>query len=110
MKLVYVASPFSSDSPWKEEHNFSLATKWIGRLQVENPDCALFAPITQSYTLKQFEPDLGTTFAFWANIDYTFLGKSDELWVLTMDGWKESIGVQAEIKFAEENNIPIKYL
>ena len=37
------------------------------------------------------------------------LSKSDALVVLTLPGWAESSGVQSEIFFAEERDIPISY-
>jgi hypothetical protein len=51
-----------------------------------------------------------TSFKSWAKRDLTYLSKCDELWVVTMKGWKESIGVKAEINFAKEHNMPIKYI
>jgi len=33
-----------------------------------------------------------------------------EVWVLKFEGWDKSTGVAAEIKFALENNILVKYI
>jgi hypothetical protein len=39
-----------------------------------------------------------------------FLLRSDKLVVAQMEGWKESVGVQKEIKIARENDIPVEFL
>ena len=38
------------------------------------------------------------------------LQRCDELIVLTLTGWETSRGVQAEIAFAKEINLPIKMM
>jgi hypothetical protein len=38
------------------------------------------------------------------------LGRCDEVVVLMLDGWEESIGVQAEIRIARELGKPVRYL
>jgi hypothetical protein len=50
--------------------------------------------------------DLPTDYKFWENQCLTLLGKSDELYVLTLPGWCESTGVQSEIYFAQLKGLP----
>jgi hypothetical protein len=33
-----------------------------------------------------------------------------EVWILKMDGWKESKGIEAEIALAEKLGLPVKYI
>lgn len=44
---------------------------------------------------------------FWKNLSLSLLSKSTGMILLQMEGWKDSIGVQAEIEFAKNNHIPI---
>lgn len=46
----------------------------------------------------------------WLDYDLAMIDKADELWVLCIDGWKESVGVTAEIKHATDTGKPIKYI
>ncbi|MBX3452499.1 MAG: DUF1937 family protein [Planctomycetaceae bacterium] len=38
------------------------------------------------------------------------MARCDEVVVLTLDGWRESAGVQAEIRIAGELGKPVRYL
>jgi len=47
---------------------------------------------------------------WWYEWSMAFLGKADEVWVLMLDGWLESKGVQDEIAKARELGKPVWYL
>jgi len=47
---------------------------------------------------------------FWLKQDFAVLQHAKELIVFKMDGWDRSKGVAAEIKFAQELDIPIRYI
>ncbi len=49
-----------------------------------------------------------TGFSTWERDDFTLISKCDAVWVLLSEGWRESVGVQAEIKFALEQGITIQ--
>lgn len=108
--LAYLASPFTHKSKhimeYREEQISTIAAELTHRHQV-----TLFLPITQSHRMAQLRPNLfGTTFAAWKDIDLDAIAHSDELWVVKMSGWKQSVGVQAEIEYAKQIKIPIRYI
>ena len=109
MKLIYLASPFSSPSKALQHRRYKAVTK-AGAYLTKHTGAAFILPITQSYALVKAMPSLGGSFISWAEIDFTLLSKCDELWVLTIPGWRESLGVMSEIKFAMNNNIPMWYV
>ena len=47
---------------------------------------------------------------WWNQWSMAFLAKSDECWVLTNDGWGDSIGVENEMEYAAEHNMPVRYV
>jgi Domain of unknown function (DUF1937) len=47
---------------------------------------------------------------FWLKQDYPLLEKAKEILVFQMGGWDKSYGVAQEIKFAQERNIPVRYI
>jgi hypothetical protein len=69
----------------------------------------IFSPITESHMYQQYG-DAGHKWDFWEKHDKLMLRKCDELWVLTLPGWEESVGVQAEIQYANQRKMPIKYI
>lgn len=109
--LIYLASPYSDKSKVvmrQREKEVSLA----GAVLAYRHNVPMFLPITMSHRMKQLAPNLlGTSFEFWANIDYQAIDACQELWVLCLEGWKESIGVQHEIAYARDSlGISVKYL
>jgi len=69
----------------------------------------VISPITHSHTIAELQ-DMPKDWGFWKSQDLTLLSKCDILYVLQLDGWKESIGVNAEIEYAKDNDIEIIYM
>lgn len=113
IKLVYVASPFTYKNGTQEdrvriETQRYIDITYITAELVRKYGIAPIAPITMSYNFREAINDLGSEFHTWADIDYRYISACDEIWVVMMDGWLESIGVQSEIKFAVIAGIPVK--
>jgi hypothetical protein len=107
--IVYLASPYSNPSPSIQDHREQQITR-IGALLTLKHKTPMFMPITQSAAMKRFVPQLGTTFEYWKGIDLPAIDGCAEVWVVKMPGWNESIGVMHEIRYAKENQIPVKYI
>jgi len=74
----------------------------------------VFSPITHSHPLTKY--NVPGDWSFWSRIDYQFLDWADEMVVIIppesqggMKAIEESVGVQAEIKYAKEHNISVSY-
>lgn len=109
-KLIYVASPYS-ENPFE---NFKKALDFVNR-HYFNTGEVLFSPIIYGHTLASNDEigqvfGINTGFECWREFDLLMLSKSDELWVLKLDGWERSEGVKAEIEFAKNNNIKVRYI
>lgn len=108
-KLVYLAGPYFSEDPKVIKKRFSIFNK-VAAHAICKEDVYVFSPISHSHPIvntKNFDPAFWNH-NYWLKFDTQFLAHCDELWVLDIDGWKESKGVNAEIEFAVMNNIPIK--
>lgn len=68
----------------------------------------VFSPIVHGHPLVGH--GLPTDWPFWERFDREHLRRCDELVVLTLDGWRESVGVAAEIRIAGELGTPVHYL
>lgn len=68
----------------------------------------VYSPLTHNIPLHH--PGIEHTWEVWAAFDKAMLSRCNELVVLKLDGWKESVGVSAEIKFAETLAIPVTYV
>ena len=71
----------------------------------------VLAPVLHNSTIyrtNNFSPEeMVHTFK---TFDFFMLAKADIAVVLTLLGWKESVGVQEEIRFCTETGIPVRYL
>lgn len=112
--VVYLANSYSSKKSDPElaalerAHRRSLES-YIGTAIKRIYGVTPILPIAQSSAMVEMGT-LSHGFEDWESDDFTLILKSDEMWVLISDGWRESTGVQAEIKFALEQKIPVKYL
>ena len=77
--------------------------------QLLNKGYNVYSPITHSHILAKYH-SLPTEWKFWKKIDADYIEWADELWILCLNGWTESIGVSEEIIIAESLNKEIKYL
>ncbi len=106
--LTYLASPYSHPNGTTRRARFELAAHaaaWLIRVKVWN----VFAPIVHSHPLAEIG-GLQGDWGFWEKLDREYLACSERLVVLEIDGWRQSVGVQAEIKIARELGIPVEYI
>lgn len=105
--MIYLASPYSHHSATVMERRFTLVMGATASL-LRNGN-VIYSPILHFHPLS-LAHDLPGNFEFWKNINMGMLEKADELWVLRLDGWEDSIGVAAEIDFAEKKFIQTVYV
>ena len=108
MLIAYLASPYSHPSEDTRYNRFVAVTKMASRLK--NAGIALITPITSSVPMAIYGDEEDTGWATWRDYDLELLANSDALVVYKLPGYRESTGVQAEIRFARHNKIPIYYL
>lgn len=113
VKTVYIASPYTSRRMFpfnklEQYLRYREVTKFIGRLH-DLYTHAFIGPITQSHKTAPFTRTKAGGFDHWRDIDLTFISKSDEVWVVQLPGWDQSIGVLEEITFALKHQIPVHY-
>lgn len=106
--LTYLACPYSHEDPKIMTMRFVIVTYAGAKLMGKNPRLNIFSPITHSHPLHK--AGMNADWKTWKRIDTEYLRLSKQLYVLTLEGWKESVGVTAEIKIAQQLGIPIYYL
>ena len=103
--MIYLASPYTSPSDAVQDCRFASACAAAARLMQEGH--IIFSPIVHSHSVAQ-HGDLPAEWAFWRPWCIAMLDKADELWVLQLGGWVDSVGVQAEIKHAFQTDKPVR--
>jgi nucleoside 2-deoxyribosyltransferase len=69
----------------------------------------VFSPISMSHPIAKYMENAGQ-FDVWEEFDYRMILLSHMLFVLCVNGWKDSDGVAKEINFAKEQGIPVIYI
>lgn len=106
-KLIYIASPYSNVIDEVRVENYRIVSELTAKMAAEGH--VVFSPITYGHHLTHFR-HMPTDWLFWMNFCLTFLAKCDEMIVYKIPGWDFSTGVREEIKFCEQNSIPITYI
>jgi nucleoside 2-deoxyribosyltransferase len=104
--LIYLASPFSHPDHLVRRQRFEAACRAAAELIRQGK--IVFSPIAHSFNVCAYGVPLD--WRFWEKHDRRFLEACDEVIVLTIDGWLESVGVQAEIDIAQELGKPVSFL
>lgn len=112
--MVYLACPYTpidakdqAEEEQIKEERFRTVSAVAGMLMKEG--VIVFSPITHSHIIAN-EHNLPTTWKFWRKQDMEFLKRSQRLVVLQLPGWKESKGVQEEIRAAKQYGLEVEYL
>lgn len=102
-KIAYLACPFAHKDKDIMKLRLDIVTKVSAKLHEEGR--FVFSPLTHNNPLI----DLGVEQSWekWQSFDLSMLMKCDALYVLKLEGWQESKGVQHEIKTALTYGLPI---
>ena len=105
--FVYLAVPYTHSEDDVKNFRFLVVTALSAKLFER--DIFNFSPITHSHPISAVS-SAGTSWATWEAFDKFMISLCDQIWVLKIPGWKESVGVTAEIAYALEENKPVFYL
>lgn len=105
--LVYLSVPYTHKDPAVMAARFNQVNTVAASLMKKG--FTVFSPISQNHPIASAN-GLPVEWEFWEKFDRDFLACCHTIYVLKLDGWKESKGVQAEIKIATEMGLDIVYL
>lgn len=95
--MIYLASPYSDPDPAIRQQRYEAVCKAAGELIRRGH--VVYSPIAHSHHLSEV-CNLPENWEFWRRQDTAMLKLADELWVLDLPGWRESVGVRAEMNVA----------
>ncbi len=106
-KRIYLASPYTSPDSKLCHVRYLMACTVTAEIMKKGE--LVFSPIVHSHLLaKRYQ--LPVHFDFWQNWCLSFLRHwATELYILDMDGWRESKGISIEKRLADEMCLPVFY-
>ena len=110
MKKIYLAVPYSGI----KESSYNQVTR-AAAIIISEKGYNVFSPVTLSHEFSKFDDlNIPSTWDYWCEVDYQYIDWCDEVWILVPKEGREyivnSIGVQAEIKYAKENDKRIRWI
>ena len=106
-EFVYLATPYNHPNFATRYLRFAIVTKAAAELV--QAGYHVYSPITHNHPVAESNA-LPLHAIYWAAVNERILTICQRLIVLQQPGWRESVGVRAEIAFAEVNDIPISYM
>jgi Domain of unknown function (DUF1937) len=103
--VIYLASPYSHPEQAIREQRFRDACHAAASLMRLGQQ--VFSPIAHGHPLTRH--GIPGDWSFWERHAHWYLERCDEVVVLTLDGWEQSVGVRAELDLATTSHKPIWY-
>lgn len=104
MAYIYLGSPYTDKSKLVQHNRYLQVSRVVADMLCHGVH--VYSPIVHCHELaKKFR--LPGDFDFWCAYNYAMLEKADAFHILELDGWNDSRGLKAEIKFALKKAIPI---
>ena len=108
MGFSYMASPYTHEDPDVRQRRFEQVCRAAAHMMDEGK--VVFSAIAHGHAIEIYGAESRRDWEFWENQCINMLDTADELLVLTLDGWQDSVGVQREIDYAEDCGIPTRYI
>lgn len=105
--IIYIATPYSHPDPNVVKERMNVFARVAGTLALRG--YTVVSPCYNHFILD-YMPGLATDWHTWRMYSEELLSKSHRIVVLCQDRWEESIGVRAEIGYANQCKIPIIYM
>jgi len=99
MKKIYLGIPYSGTA--KERADRFAIVNYVAGVLIDSGNIVM-SPISQGHPIA-VSHDLPTDWKYWRDVCRSFIDWCDCVYIVTVDGWKESIGVQAEIEYANKS-------
>jgi hypothetical protein len=105
--LVYLATPYSHPDPAVREARFRAANRYAADLVRQGVH--VLSPVSHAHHVAK-DGGLSAGWDVWGPQSYALLAACARVVVLCQDGWQESVGVAAELRWAAELGLPVEYV
>ena len=95
--MIYLGSPYSHEDPKVVEERWNATV--LATAKFLNWGNMIYSPIVHCHPLA-IAHTLPTDAQFWNHYNFHMLSLADELWVLMLNRWEDSKGLQSEIEWA----------
>ena len=105
--MAYIAIPYTDPDKSVIEERVKTLCEVDARLMKQG--IFTVSPVLK-HLLFTHAKDLPSDWKYWEEYSYTLLSRCQVMYVVTIQGWEDSIGVQSEIAYCKEMGIKIVYI
>ena len=99
--LIYLAATLGHPDPSIRQDRFDSVNRYCGYLIRQHE--LVFSPLSLGASLDED----AILSSMWYALGLQMLSRSDELRILALDGWEDSVGVSLETNYARQLHIPV---
>lgn len=104
VSYVYIATPYSHPDKQVEVQRYESCMQILATLHALKMPC--YSPIVHWHNVSR-KFYLPGDADFWRIQDHAMIFHAKELWVIKLEGWEKSVGVESEIEFAQTMNLRV---
>ena len=101
MRLIYLGGPYSDENKELMKERVDKQAHALAYFARTADNLVLYSPIVH-WSYVEFTYELPHDFNFWKQQDFHMIRQATAMWVLALDGWKESFGLGQEIEYARD--------
>lgn len=105
--MIYIASPYTHPDPWIMEERYLAVLK--ATAEAVQAGLFVYSPIVHCHDFKKVAK-IQAGFEYFRDFDLHVISLCEKVLVCNIEGWRESIGVTAELEYARSKNIPVDYI
>jgi hypothetical protein len=109
-RIVYLACPYTHPDPNVRRERFVSATTvaaiLIGQGRI------IYSPITMTHPIDLLLAGDGKTLGsdYWVLFDEAFMDMCAEMFVIQIEGWRDSEGIRREMEYFKSQGKPIRFV
>lgn len=105
---IYLASPYSHESRAVRKLRYNAVCKKAAELKMAS--LIVYSPIAHWAPIEDMFPEVGRSHAEHRDTNECLIRCAERVMVLMLEGWQQSIGVEAEVVYAQRIGKPIEYI
>ena len=107
MTMIYLASPYTHPDAAVRQARYEAVLAELARLVAEGR--RVYSPIVAQHE-KCLAGLVPVEFEFYRREDRAMIDACEQVWVLRLDGWDRSAGIQEELVAASEFGKPVRFV
>lgn len=106
--MIYLASPYNHEKQVIRDLRFHAVRAEVWEM-MSKEGLLVYSPIAYGHQFAKEFLFAEARWEFWKKFDLAMIGRCDEVHVLMLPGWDISVGVKAEIDYADSINKKVRF-